>query len=343
MKLGIIGCPGSGKSTVFEALTQTISDTAGKSDTRIGTIHVPDSRVDVLSQLYLPRKTIYAQVEYLLPGKTSSVKKASAEQTAWSQVRDCDAIIHVVRNFRGISGETPRPLIDLQTIDQELILSDLVVVEKRLERLTNDKKRGKKIDTEEQTLLLQCLNHLEDETPLRKYPDIASNPVLRGFALMSAKPMMVLFNNEDDDDAVPDIPATLNEYNMIIKAKLEQELLRMSEEEIKEFLEEFHITTSAMDRVILMSYRLLGLISFFTVGEDEVRAWTIQKGTPALDAANVIHSDIKKGFIRAEILSYTDLMAAGNQSEARKRGTFRLEGKTYEVQDGDIINFRFNV
>jgi hypothetical protein len=218
------------------------------------------------------------------------------------------------------------------------------MVEKRLERLETDKKRGKKIDAEELSLITQCLKHLENEVPLRKMPELAVAPALRGFAFMSAKPMMVLFNNADDDDAMPDIPAvTSAEHCMVIKAKLEQELIRMTEDEARDFLTEFNITAAATDRVIQMSYSLLGLMSFFTVGEDEVRAWTIRRGTSALDAAEVIHSDIKKGFIRAEIISYKDLMDAGNQAEARKRGTFRLEGKTYEVQDGDIINFRFNV
>jgi ribosome-binding ATPase len=300
--------------------------------------------VDRLSQMYRPRKTIYAQIEYLLPGKSLAKKDTGKEQAAWSQVRDCDAIILVVRNVMGMGGEVPQQLTDFQTINQDLILSDLVVVEKRLERLEADKKRGKKIDIEELSLVRQCLKHLENELPLRKMPELAASPVLRGFAFMSAKPMMVLFNNADDDDAMPDIPAiTSSEYCMVIKAKLEQELIRMSEEEAREFLTEFNITASATDRVIQMSYSLLGLMSFFTVGEDEVRAWTIRKGTSAVDAAEVIHSDIKKGFIRAEIISYADLMDAGNQAEARKRGTFRLEGKTYEVQDGDIINFRFNV
>jgi ribosome-binding ATPase YchF (GTP1/OBG family) len=243
-----------------------------------------------------------------------------------------------------MGGEAPQQLSDFQTINQELILSDLIVVEKRLERLETDKKRGKKIDLEELSLITRCLKQLENEIPLRKMPELASAPVLRGFAFMSAKPIMVLFNNADDDDTMPDIPAvTSAEHCMVIKAKLEQELIRMTEEEAREFLIEFNITASATDRVIQMSYSLLGLMSFFTVGEDEVRAWTIHMGTSALDAAEVIHSDIKKGFIRAEIISYKDLMDAGNQAEARKRGTFRLEGKTYEVQDGDIINFRFNV
>lgn len=340
MRIGIIGCPGSGKTTVFEALTRSLSNTTGKVETRIGTLQVPDFRVDILSRIYKPRKTIYAQIEYLLPGKSLSKKDAGKEQAQWSQVRDCDAVIIVVRNVMGMGGEAPRQMFDFQTINQEMILSDLVVVEKRMERLETDKKRGKKIDIEELSLITQCLKNLEKEIPLRKIPELAAAPALRGFSFMSAKPMMVLFNNADDDDTIPDIPA---EHCMVIKAKLEQELIRMTEEEALEFLAEFNITASATDRVIQMSYRLLGLISFFTVGEDEVRAWTIPRGTSALDAAEVIHSDIKKGFIRAEIISYEDLTDAGNQAEARKRGTFRLEGKTYEVQDGDIINFRFNI
>lgn len=344
MKIGIIGPQGSGKTTVFEALTRSLSNTAGKTDPRIATLQVPDFRVDALSRMYRPRKTIYAQIEYLLPGKLLVKKDTSKEQKAWSQVRDCDAILLVIRNVTGTGGEVVQPLSEFQSINQELILSDLVVVEKRLDRLENDKKRGKKMDVEELTLITHCLKHLENEVPLRKMPELAAAPALRGFAFMSAKPMMVLFNNADDDDAMPDIPAiTSSEHCMVIKAKLEQELIRMTEEEAMDFLTEFNITASATDRVIQLSYSLLGLMSFFTVGEDEVRAWTIRRGTSAMDAAEVIHSDIKKGFIRAETIAYKDLMEAGNQAEARKRGTFRLEGKTYEVQDGDIINFRFNV
>jgi GTP-binding protein YchF len=344
MKIGIIGCPGSGKTTVFEALTRSLSATAAKGEPRIGTLQVPDFRVDVLNKMYMPRKTIYAQIEYLLPGKSSVKKDAGKEQTAWPQVRDCDAIILVIRNIAGPRGDSSQLLSDFQKINQELMISDMVVVEKRLERLENDKKRGKKIDVEELSLITQCLKHLENEMPLRKIPSLAAAPALRGFAFMSAKPMMVLFNNADDDDVMPDIPAiTTTESCMVIKAKLEQELNHMTKEEASEFLAEFNITASATDRVIQMSYSLLGLMSFFTVGEDEVRAWTVHSGTSALDAAEVIHSDIKKGFIRAEIIAYNDLMDAGNQAEARKRGTFRLEGKSYEVQDGDIINFRFNI
>lgn len=340
MKLGIIGLAGSGKSTIFEALTQNISELDNKGEDRIGTIQVPDNRVDVLSGMYQPKKTIYAQVEYFLPAMRGKKK----DQNIWNLVRDCDALIHVVRNFGGYASEEPAPYKDFLELDQELIIADLVVIEKRIERLELDKRRGKKVSQEEASLLNECLKNLENETPLRKFPELAFAPLLRGYAFMSAKPMLVLFNNEEDDDGLPDIKDLASREDcMIIRGKLERELAQMSEEEAKEFLSEFNITESAMDRVIRRSYDLQGLISFFTVGEDEVRAWTIKKNTPAVDAAEVIHSDIKKGFIRAEVLAYDDLMDAGTYPEARKKGTVRLEGKTYEVQDGDIINFRFNV
>jgi ribosome-binding ATPase YchF (GTP1/OBG family) len=229
-------------------------------------------------------------------------------------------------------------------LDQDLVISDLVVAERRLERIELDRKRGKPLDAEEHALLIRCKESLEQEVPLRRHPDLAVAHLLRGFAFVSAKPMLVLFNNEDDNDVLPDAGDLLEQENcMIIRGKLEQELAQMSEAEAQSFLDEFEITASATDRVVKASYELMGLISFFTVGEDEVRAWTIRKDTPAVEAAGVIHSDIQKGFIRAEVLSYDDLMTAGTHAEARKRGTVRLEGKTYAVCDGDIINFRFNV
>ncbi|MDD2388599.1 MAG: DUF933 domain-containing protein [Desulfobacterales bacterium] len=343
MKLGIIGLTGSGKTTVFEALTRNISESAHKGETRIGTIQVPDSRVDILSRMYQPKKTIYAQVEYFLPGIQSQQEK-NRELSIWTQVRDCDALIHVVRNFSVYGMPEPAPYKDVLALDQELILSDLVVVEKRLERVELDKKRGKPVSPEEMSLLRECHQLLEQETPLRKFPDIASSHLLRGYAFLSAKPMLILFNNDDDNDDLPDVgDLTAKETCMIIKSKLEHELAQMTEEEALDFLQEFNISKTATDRVIKQSYELLGLISFFTVGEDEVRAWTIKKDLPALDAAEVIHSDIKKGFIRAEVLFYDDLIDAGSYAEARKKGTVRLEGKTYIVKDGDIAHFRFNV
>lgn len=342
MKLGIIGLPRSGKATIFDALTRSSAQPGNRAEDRIGTIPVPDSRIDVLSDIYKPKKTIFAQVEYFLPGAKGDPEKG--DQATWTPVRDADALIHVVRNFSGYGFEAPTLPADFLTIEQDLILTDQVSVEKRLERLALERKRGRSIHPEEPGLLERCLKILENETPLRRVPEIAHAPLLKGFAFLSAKPKLVLFNNEDEDDQLTDMdPVFADEETMVIRAKLEQELGQMSPEEADEFLAEFNVTASAMDRVIKRSYALQGLISFFTVGEDEVRAWTIREGTPALDAADVIHSDIKKGFIRAEVVAYNDLMAAGSHAQARKNGTVRLEGKTYPVADGDIINFRFNV
>ncbi len=339
MKLGIIGLPNSGKTTVFETLTRNIQEVSNKAENRIGTVTVPDDRVGILSEMYKPKKTIYAQVEYFLPGKLDQKKQA-----IWNQVRDCDALIHVIRNFSSYGSETPSPYEDFMALDQELMLADQVVVEKRLETLDTEKKRGKKYNEEEYALLEECLKTLESDKPIREVPELAKSPVLKGFTFLSGKPSLVLFNNEDTDDEEPEFEGlTDKEDFMVIRGKLEHELAQMSEEEAADFLTEFEIAEPAMDRVIEKSYDLLGLISFFTVGEDEVRAWTIRKETIAVDAADVIHSDIKKGFIRAEVLFYDDLMSAKTYAEARKTGTVRLEGKTYIVKDGDIINFRFNV
>jgi hypothetical protein len=191
---------------------------------------------------------------------------------------------------------------------------------------------------------MACRQCLESEMPLRKRADLSSAPKLRGFTFLSARPVLILFNNEDDDDRLPQSKSPIaQEACLVVRGKLEQELAQMAAEEAAEFLNEFDIPASAMDRVIQQSYRVLNLISFFTIISNEVRAWTLKRGTPALEAADVIHSDMKKGFIRAEVVSYRDLMDAGSYAEAKKRGTVRLEGKAYEVQDGDIVQFRFNV
>lgn len=346
MKLGIIGLSGAGKSTVFEALTQLPPDKEGGSrqESRIGTIRVPDKRVDNLSNVFQPKKTIYARIEYFLPQLTVFKQDRNKEESTWVEVKNCDALIHVLRNFKGYGQESPDPAKDFYQLDQEMIFTDLMIVEKRLERLELDQKRGKKTDPEELRLLLDCRAILEKETPLRRDPELAAAPLLKGYTFISAKPMLVLFNNEDEDERLPDASDLLTrEKCLVVRGALEHELYRMSEEDAREFLEEFKVTASAMNRVIEESYKLLGLISFFTVGEDEVRAWTIKAGTLAVDAAEVIHSDIKKGFIRAEVLAYADLVAAGSYKEARKTGTVRLEGRTYPVKDGDIIEFRFNV
>ena len=315
MRLGIIGLPRSGRSTVFDALTQTQAGDGHKGEDRIAAVRVPDRRVAHLGQLYTPRKTIYAQVEYFLPGSAAARGEDAKASQSWIAARNCDALIQVVRNHGGFGFEEKSPRQDFLQIDQELILSDLVVVEKRLERIELDHKRGKKMDPEEHALLAECRQCLEQE-----------------------------INNEDDDEQLPDMGDWANSEDvMVIRGKLEQELAQMTPDEATDFLNEFNIAASAKDRVIQRSYEMLGLISFFTVGDDEVRAWTIPRGTSALDAAEVIHSDMKKGFIRAEVVSFDDLAAQGNFAAARKQGLVRLEGKTYDVQDGDIITFRFNV
>ena len=341
MRLGIIGLPRSGKSTIFDALTKNIAGTEHKGEDRIAVIRVPDDRLGALSQMYNPKKTTYAQVEYFLPGYK---KDSPNDQSIWTSVRNCDALLHVVRNHASYGFEKPSPLEDFIKLDQEFILSDLVVAEKRLERIELDCQRGNTIDNEEQALLDECRATLENEIPIRKRSDLALARKLRGFTFLSAKPVVVVFNNEDDNDRLPDVKElTSKEACLVVRGKLEQELAQMPPEEAAEFLAEFNIPASAMDRVIQQSYALLELISFFTVISNEVRAWTLKKKTPALDAADVIHSDMKKGFIRAEVVSFQDLMDAGSYAEAKKRGTVRLEGKTYEVQEGDIIQFRFNV
>ena len=335
MKLGIIGLPQSGKSTVFEALTKNISETAHKGEDRIGTIRVPDGRIDVLSEMYEPQKTIYAQVEYFLPGTARVKKDQAADQSIWTATRDCDALIQVTRNHTAAGLDQKSPQADCRHIEQELILADLVVVEKRLERIEHDHTRGKKMDPEEHALLIECRKNLENEIPLRSIADLAGAHKLRGFAFLSAKPLLILFNNEDDDDRLPEVGGLIESENcLVIRGKLEQELSQMSAEDAAEFLNEFSISESATDRVIQKSYELLGLVSFFTVGEDEVRAWTIKKGTPAVDAAGAVHSDIQKGFIRAEVLAYDDLMDSrypcGRQKKRnRQAGRKNLRSKRW--------------
>jgi ribosome-binding ATPase YchF (GTP1/OBG family) len=229
-------------------------------------------------------------------------------------------------------------------IEQELVLSDLLQVESRLERIESDHRRGKKMNPEEHHLLSECRRLLDSETPLRRRPEAADAKLLRGFAFLTAKPLLILFNNEETDQVLPAVGGlTERETCAVIRGKLEQELARVNPEEAADFRTGYGIGASAMDRVIRLSYEIMALISFFTLGGEEVRAWTIRRGTPAVEAAGAVHSDMQKGFIRAEVVSFDDLMAAGSIPEARKRGVVRLEGKTYPVADGDIITYRFNV
>jgi len=347
MKLGIIGLPQAGKSTVFAALTgargEDRIDRTARTDQRMGTVRVADERVDFLTEIYKPKKTTCAQVEYLLPSQTSAVPSKS-ESALWNQVRICDALIHVVRNFEAPGGISPASEADFWRLEEEMVLSDLVVAEKRIERIDMDAKRGKKPDEEEHSLIKSCHALLEDGRPLRLRPELAVAQVLRGFTFLSAKPQLVIVNNDDEDEAFPEWKSRPEGIDiMVVRARLEMEIASMSREEAEEFLVAYHIQESALDRVIKASQRLLKVISFFTVLNDEVRAWTLIEGSPALEAAGTVHSDMKKGFIRAEVLSFQHLKEFGSFHEAKQKGLVHLEGKEYIVKDGDVINFRFNV
>ena len=347
MKLGLVGLPQSGKSTVFAALTGVRGEKkdhgSSRSDQRIAAIKVIDERLDFLTKTYNPKKTTYAKIEYLVPSQipTSSSK---SDGGVWNQVRPCDALLHVVRNFEGPGGSPATPEQDFWQLEEEMVLSDLVVAEKRIERIELDSKRGKKPEVEEKSLLKSCCEHLENGQPLRNIPELASKPVLRGFTFLSAKPILVIINNDDEDEALPEWDRNPEDVEMlIVRGRLEMEIASMSPEEAEEFREAYNIKESVLDRVIKSSYQLLNRISFFTVISDEVRAWSITAGTPALEAAGTVHSDMQKGFIRAETLAFEDLKTCGTFKEAKKAGLVRLEGKEYEVKDGDIINFRFNL
>jgi len=347
MKLAIIGLPQSGKSTIFRALTGARGEAGNevftKTERHLSTVTVYDERVDFLTHLVKPKKTTYAKVEYLLPAEIGS-EGAKSESGQWSEIRTCDALLHVVRNFKGLSGTEPDPEQDFWAMEEEMILSDLAVAEKRIERLELDIKRGKKEGLEELELLRQCKELLEQEIPLRSNKELSSRPELRGFTFLSAKPQLIVINNDDEDESIPTWERAPRDAEMIvIRGRLEMDIANMTEEEAKEFLEAYNIQDSALDRTIAASYKLLDLISFFTAGEQEVKAWSVPAGTPALEAAGTIHSDIKKGFIRAEVVAFEDLKRYGTFQAVKKAGVMRLEGKEYIVKDGDIIHFRFNV
>lgn len=348
MKLAITGLPQSGKSTIFYALTgargEDKAPKASHAEQTIGTVRVADKRLGLLEKIYKPKKTTYAQVEYLLPSNIPDGTPSKSENMFWNQVRVGDALIHVVRNFEPPGGIPPTPKSDYWRLEEEMILNDLMVSEKRLERIELDNKRGKKPDEEEQGLLKSCLKLLEENRPIRSDAELSEAPGLRGFAFLSAKPQLIVINNDDEDESLPvwksrpEVSETL-----VVRGRLEMEIASMAPEEAEEFLVAYHIEKSALDRVIRGSYNALNCISFFTVINEEVRAWTITEGAPALEAAGTVHSDMKKGFIRAEVLSFDNLEKYGSFKEAKKAGVVQLEGKEYAVQDGDIIQFRFNI
>ncbi len=347
MKLGLTGLGRSGKTTVFNALTRRSGESVppgGQVVPALGVVPVPDPRVHWLSALYHPKKTTYAQITYMdlqgIPGMADN--KREYMSLLLTHMRPMDACIMVVRNFPDSVLGPPDCTRAFRELEDEFLIADLASIEKRLEKLDAELKRGKKPAGAERELLEMCAETLKAEQPLRTRPDIAGAPELRGYTFLSAKPLLVIVNNTDDDDTMPPIPLRSAEA-IIVRGKLEMELAQLSSSEAQSFMQDFGIAESALDRVIKSSFALLNQITFLTVGEDEVKGWTITKDTPAIEAAGAIHSDIQRGFIRAEVVAYEDLKKAGDYTTARKLGKVRLEGKSYTVQDGDIIHFRFNI
>lgn len=368
MKLAIIGLSNSGKTTVFNALTgqnlETTSYPTVSGEAHFGVVKVPDSRVDKLAGIYKPKKVTHAAVEYI---DYIGLTKGDVEQNrkVFDLIKDADAIVHVVRAFEDDAVSHPltavNPLRDIETVELELIFGDLEFVEKRLARMEEGSRRGKKPDEREKKLLLKCKEALEKEVPLRNVAfDEEEERAMRPLQFVSTKPEVVVINVGEHDlggEKVTGIQKEVEGHfskdkgashithhsSLSLCGKIEMEIAQLSPEEAKAFLDDLGIQEPALNKLIHVSYDLLGLISFLTVGEDEVRAWTVTKGTSAHKAAGKIHSDIERGFIRAEVVHYEDFVSCGNMHIAREKGLLRLEGKTYEVRDGDIINFRFNV
>lgn len=362
MKAGIIGLPLCGKTTLFNVLTKRHVKTGGfgaGTEPNIGVVKVPDERIDILSRMFEPKKTTYATVEYVdVAGLTKgSVQGDGLGNQLLTHIRNVDMIIHVVRTFNNASVPLPdggiQPERDIETIDFELILSDLAIIEKRIERLDVEiKKKGEKQKEAEQQLMLRLKAALEDETPLRQVTlSDDERTMLRGYQFLTQKPMLIVLNVGEDDiketDKYHDLMARHDAKGIpmiALSAEIESEIEQLDDEnDIRAFMEDSGIQELGLTRLIRSSYGLLGLISFFTVGKDEVRAWTIAKHTKAVNAAGVIHSDLERGFIRAEVIHYTELMKEGSLANAKQHGVLRVEGKEYIVQDGDIMHIRFNV
>ncbi len=356
MRLGIIGLPQSGKTTVFNALTrgdQPTTMSGGRFDVHTAVVDVPDPRVDRLSEMFRPQKTIYAKVTYAdIAGLEGSKNKTAISGQLLNQLTQMDGFVHVVRCFDNPSVPHPAgsvdPQRDIAAMDGELLINDLISVERKLERLHDERRKGggrDKAVIEREIELFDRLNAaLAQDIPLRDLELTAEETrSLSGFGFLTQKPVLVILNL-DDDQPVPEIPYNHRKSSVApLRGKLEMELAQLSPEEAEMFMSEYGIEELGLQRVIRLSYDLLGLQSFFTVGEDEVRAWTIHRGTPAVEAAGVIHTDLQKGFIRAEVISYQDLVELGGMTEARTKGKLRLEGKDYTVQDGDIMHVRFNI
>ncbi|MBW1976169.1 MAG: redox-regulated ATPase YchF [Deltaproteobacteria bacterium] len=344
MKLGIVGLPRSGKTTLFRALTgiqDAGTESGGKLTPVQGVVSVPDERLDWLFEQFKSKKKTPVQVTYLdLQGFSENRKKYLS--SLLNHMRPMDAFVMVIRNFDDPVMGPPSVEKDFRTLEDEFIITDLATVEKRLNKLAEERKKGKKTSDQELELLEQCREVLSKEEPLRNYPEIATKPELRGYTFLSGKPLLIIVNNSDDTS---DLPAAdfKGVVAIPVRAKLEAELSELEEEDLEVFCEDFGIKTLARDLIIKKSFEILKLVTFYTIGDEEIKAWTVQKGTTALKAAGAIHSDMEKGFIRAEVIHFDDLKTAGNYATARREGLLRLEGKEYIVKDGDILQIRFGL
>lgn len=356
MRIGIIGLPQSGKTTVFNALTrgdQPTSMGGVRFNVHTTIVEVPDPRLANLVGLFNPRKVTHARVTYAdIAGLNGKPGMNGLGGEMLNHLSQMDGFVHVVRSFENPMVPHPDggvdPARDLEMLDSEFLLNDLIVVERRLERLGEERKKGvgrDKAQVEREIALFEKLHEaLNGEKPIRDI-DLSLEEVksLAGFSLLTRKPVLVLLNLDDDGEA-PQIEYKHRASRVIaLRGRLEMEIAQLPLDEAAEFMEEFGIQEPALEQVIRLSYDLIGLQSFFTVGPDEVRAWTVRRGANAFEAAGTIHSDLQKGFIRAEVIDHQELLALGSLNEAKSRGRLRLEGKEYALHDGEIMHVRFNV
>lgn len=356
MKIGLIGLPNSGKTTVFNALTKADATvtvyTDCKAKPNLAVVDVIDDRVTSLSKMYNPKKTVHATIELtdFVGLSQGSVKDGLFSSTSLALMKNSDALALVVRNFPDAAGDPPAPLEDIATIKDELLISDMIVAENRLERIEKAYKRGKKtniLEMEEKTLR-DIVAHVSNDGWIRDLDlDGDQEKIIRGFQFLTQKPFMIILNSDETlFGNNQDILQEIEKQNSVIEfaGKFEMELARLTDEDdVKLFMEDMGTQESARQRLTCLAYKTLGYISFFTVGSDEVRAWNIVHGNTAVKAAETIHTDLARGFIRAECFSCDDLMQCGSEKGVREDGHFHLEGKDYIVRDGDVMNIRFHV